>query len=143
MKVAIYCRVSREDLNLDNQIKPLVKMCKEKNWEYEVFEEKKSTRKTRPVQNEIYLKALRKEIDGVLVYKFDRWGRDAGQTLMQISDIMKKGVKFISYQEAFDLETSHGLAMAQVILIFSEYERNIIRERTIAGLDRVRAQGQG
>jgi DNA invertase Pin-like site-specific DNA recombinase len=75
MKVAVYLRVSTQDQTVDNQRAPLVKYCERMGWEYEVFEETESTRKTRPIQWDLYNRLLKREFDGLLIYKFDRWAR--------------------------------------------------------------------
>ena len=92
MKVAIYARVSTQDQNLDNQIIPLIKYCEAMEWEYDIYREKESTRKTRPVQNELYLKLLRREYGGLLIYKFDRWARTTSELITQIQSLVKKGI---------------------------------------------------
>jgi len=79
-KFAIYCRVSRTDQILENQINPLVQYCERMNWDYEIFKEKESTRKSRPVQWDLYNRLLKKEFDGLLFYKLDRWGEKFKRT---------------------------------------------------------------
>ena len=70
-KVAIYVRVSRTDQVLENQINPLVEYCERMGYEYEIFQEKESTRKSRPVQWALYNRLLKKEFYGLLFYKLD------------------------------------------------------------------------
>jgi len=142
MKVAIYLRVSRDDLELDNQRIPLIKRAEQEGWEYEVFEEKESTRKTRPIQDDLYRRALRKEFDVILVYRFDRWARSASELITHLNDFRTKGVKFISHSENIDPETSYGRAFFGFIAVMAEFERELIRERTIAGLKRAKAWGK-
>jgi len=142
MKVAIYCRVSRDDLNLKNQKNPLIERAEKEGWEYEVFEEKESTRKTRPVQWDLYQRLLKKEFDIILVYKFDRWARSSVELINHMNDFRNKGVKFISHCENIDTDTSHGRAFFGFISVMAEFERDIIRERTMAGLDRARKEGK-
>ena len=60
MKVAIYLRVSTTDQNLENQKLPLIDYCKRMDWDYEIFQEKESTRKSRPVQWELYNRLLKR-----------------------------------------------------------------------------------
>lgn len=141
-RVAIYLRVSRTDLNLENQRMPLVNMAEREGWDYEVFEEMESTRKSRPVQDALYRAALRKEWDAIIVYKFDRWARSTVELITHLNDFRAKKVKFISYSENIDPETSYGRAFFGFIAIMAELERDMIRERTIAGLARVKAQGK-
>lgn len=141
MKMAIYCRVSRQDLNLDNQLIPLKRYADSQGWEYEVFTEKESTRKTRPVQYALYNRLLKREFDGVLIYKFDRWARSVKELVSHMEEFTNRGVRFISYSENIDLATSSGKLMFMIISAMAEFERDLIRERTMAGLDRARARG--
>ena len=142
MKVAIYARVSRTDQVLENQLLPLKKYCERMGYEYEVFVEKESTRKTRPVQWALYNRLLRKEFDGLVIYKFDRWARSTKELVEHMENLIEKKVMVYSLTENIDLSTSMGRAMLTIISAFSQLERDIIRERTLAGLDRARAQGK-
>jgi DNA invertase Pin-like site-specific DNA recombinase len=142
MKVAIYIRVSREDLHLDNQRKPLIDYAVMKGWEYEIFEEQESTRKTRPVKEDL-LNLMRKgKYDAVLVYKLDRWARSLQELIMNIDELKNRGKGFIVLTQPIDTTSSAGMLMFQILGAFAEFEREIIRERTKAGLDRARAQGK-
>jgi len=142
MKVAIYARVSRTDQVLENQTNPLVEYCKRMNYDYEIFQEKESTRKTRPVQWDLYNRLLRKEFDGLIIYKFDRWARSTKELIDHMESLIEKNVLVYSYSENIDLNSSMGRAMLTIISAFAQLERDIIRERTMAGLDRARAQGK-
>jgi DNA invertase Pin-like site-specific DNA recombinase len=73
-----------QEQNTDNQKLPLIQYCKRMNWDYEVFEEKESSRNTRPIQVLLYNKLLRKEFDGLLIYKFDRWARSTKELIDQM-----------------------------------------------------------
>jgi len=142
MKVAIYLRVSTTEQNLENQKIPLIEYCKRMQWEYEVFEEKESTRKTRPVQWDLYNRLLKKEFDGLLIYSFSRWARSTKELVDHMERLVEKGVQITSYTENIDINSSMGRAMLTIISAFAQLERDIIRERTIAGLNRARAQGK-
>jgi DNA invertase Pin-like site-specific DNA recombinase len=142
VKVAIYVRVSTQDQVLQNQILPLKNYAERMGWEYEFFEEKESTRKTRPVKNEVYLKLLRKELDGLLIYKFDRWARSTSELISDIQTLVQRGVGIYSYSEAIDLSSSMGQAMLTILSAFAQLERDLIRERTLAGLARAKSQGK-
>ena len=141
-KFAIYCRVSRTDQILENQIRPLKEYAERMGWDYEVFTEKESTRKSRPVQWALYNRLLKKEFDGLLFYKLDRWARSLKELVTHMEALHEKGVILVSFMENIDLSTSSGKLMMQVMGSFAEFERSIIRERTMAGLDRARAQGK-
>lgn len=141
-KFAIYARVSRTDQILENQINPLVAYCERMEWDYEIFTEKESTRKSRPVQWALYNRLLKKEFDGLLFYKLDRWARSLKELVTHMEALHEKGVILVSFMENIDLGTSSGKLMMQIMGSFAEFERSIIRERTMAGLDRARAQGK-
>jgi len=142
MKIAIYVRVSRTDQILENQINPLVDYCNKMGWEYELFREKESTRNRRPVQWDLYNRLLKREFDGLLFYKLDRWARSLKELVTHMEALHEKGVILVSYMENIDLSTSTGKLMMNIMGSFAEFERSIIRERTLAGLARAKAQGK-
>ena len=140
-KVIIYVRVSRRDLNPENQLLQLKKYAETHNWQYKIFEEIESTRKTRPVKQEV-MNLLRKgKYDGVIVWKLDRWARSLQELIMDIDEITNKGKQFIVLTQPIDTTNASGRLFMQILGAFAEFEREIIRERTIAGLERARAKG--
>lgn len=142
MKVAIYARVSTDEQTVDNQIIPLKQYCERMGWGYEIFTETESSRKTRPIQWDLYNRLLRKEFDGLVIYKFDRWARSTTELVEHMNKLVDKGVIIYSYTDNIDISTSMGKAMLTIISAFAQLERDIIRERTIAGLRRAKAQGK-
>ena len=81
------------------------------------------------------------EIDVVLVWRLDRWGRSVTDLLTTLQELeMSVSVSF-SLTEALDLTTPAGRAMAGLLAIFAEFEREILRERTRAGLVQARLNG--
>jgi len=142
LKVAIYLRVSTTEQNLENQKLPLINYCERMGWEYEIFQEKESTRKTRPIQWDLYNRLLRREFDGLVIYSFSRWARSTMELVDHMERLIEKGIQIYSYTENVDISTSMGRAMLTIISAFAQLERDLIRERTIAGLNRARAQGK-
>lgn len=142
MKVAIYIRVSRSDLNLDNQRIKLEEYAKQKGWDFQTFEEKESTRKTRPVKLEVMNKLRCGDFQGVLVYKLDRWARSLQELIMDVTELKNRNRDFIVLTQPIDTTNSAGMLMFQILGAFAEFEREMIRERTLIGLDRARAQGK-
>lgn len=119
----------------------LIEFAKMKGWEYELFLEKESTRKTRPIKEEV-LDLLRKgKFDGVLVYKLDRWARSLQELVMNIEELKNRGKHFIVLTQPIDTSSASGMLMFQILGAFAEFEREMIRERTMNGLDRARAKG--
>jgi DNA invertase Pin-like site-specific DNA recombinase len=142
MKIAIYCRVSKREQNPENQKIKLVEYCNIKNWEYEIFEEKESTRKTRPVKEEL-LNLLRNNMfDGLLVYKLDRWARSLQELIMNMEELNNRNKAFIVLTQPIDTTSSSGRLMFQILGAFAEFEREMIRERTLDVLDRARKEGK-
>jgi len=86
--------------------------------------------------------ARRREIDLVLVWRLDRWGRSVTDLLATLQELEHLGVGFVSLTEALDLTTPAGRAMAGLLAIFAEFEREILRERTRAGLAHARQNGK-
>lgn len=141
MKTAIYARVSTQDQNLENQLNPLIDYCERQGWEYEVYKEKESTRKTRPVKAELLQKLRKLEYDCVLIYKLDRWARSTQELALEVTELFNKGVKFISLSDNIDLTTASGQLQFSILSAFAQFERDLIRERVIAGLARKKAAG--
>ena len=85
--------------------------------------------------------ARRREIDVVLVWRLDRWGRSVADLLATLQELEHLGVGFVSLTEALDLTTPAGRAMAALLAVFAEFEREILRERVRAGLAHARQNG--
>jgi DNA invertase Pin-like site-specific DNA recombinase len=80
--------------------------------------------------------ARRREIGVVLVWRLDRWGRSVTGLLATLQELEHLGVGFVSLTEALDLTTPAGRAMAGLLAVFAEFEREILQERVRAGLAR-------
>jgi len=142
IKIAIYARVSRWDSNIDNQLGPLKKRAIAEDWETTIFTEQESTRKTRPVKEELLKKLRNKEFDGVIVYSLDRWCRSVSEFAMELEEFKNRKIAFYSLREGFSFDTAIGQAMATMAMVFAQLERDLIRERTLAGLERAKAWGK-
>jgi DNA invertase Pin-like site-specific DNA recombinase len=86
--------------------------------------------------------ARRREIDVVLVWRLDRWGRSVADLLATLQELEHLGVGFVSLTEALDLTTPAGRAMAGLLAVFAEFEREVLRDRVRAGLAHARANGK-
>ena len=142
MKVAIYVRVSKRDMNPKNQEIQLKEYANRMGWDADIFEEKETTRKTRPIKEEVLNRLRRKEYDALLIWKLDRWGRSLTELVNNLKELTDKGIKIISLNDNIDYTTASGQLFANMLSCFAEYERAIISERTIAGLERAKAQGK-
>lgn len=141
-KVAIYSRVSTNEQNNLNQELRLIDYCKEKKWDYDIYNEIESTRKTRPVKQELLTKLRKKDYDAIVVYKLDRYARSSAELILEIKELLEKGVSFISISDNLDFSTASGKLHFQILSAFAEFERELIRERTKEGLNRAKTQGR-
>ncbi len=141
-KIAIYTRVSTQEQTTLNQQNTLVQYANSQGWSYEIFSENQSTRKTRPVKQELLAKLRKAEYDGVIVYKLDRWARSSRELILEISELLNKKIEFHSYSEKLDFTTATGKLHFTILSAFAEFERELIRERTIEGLKRAKTQGK-
>ena len=78
----------------------------------------------------------------VLVWKLDRWGRSMADLATTLNKLQELGVGFVSLTEALDFTTPSGRAMAGLLVVFADYERELIRERVKAGIAHARANGK-
>jgi len=144
MKVGIYARVSTHDQQtLPLQIKALRAYVKQRKWSLvQQIQEVGSGATLRPKREELLKAARRRDIDLILVWRLDRWGRSLADLIATLGELTDLGVGFVSLTEALDLTTSSGRAMAGMLAVFAEFEREILRERVRAGLAQARADGR-
>jgi len=143
-KVALYCRVSMSDgrQTTENQKIRLIEFATSYKYQFDIFEEIESTRKTRPVKQALLAKIRNNEYSAVIVYKLDRWARSSTELILDTKEILDKGVGFISVSDNLDFGTASGKLHFQILSAFAEFERELIRERTIEGLKRAKVQGK-
>lgn len=141
-KYAIYCRVSTQEQTTENQKLRLVEYCKKNNFQYDIFEETESSRKTRPIKQALLAKLRNKEYIAVIVYKLDRWARSSFELILDTKELLDKGIGFVSLSDNLDFSTASGKLHFQILSAFAEFERELIRERTIEGLKRARNQNK-
>ena len=142
IRVALYIRVSTQDQNPEMQKNALIEKVGRDGWEYEIFMEKESTRRTRPVKYELYQRLLKKEFDAVIVWKIDRWARSTQELSREVTTLYNKGVKFISLTDNIDLSNASGTLQFNIISAFAQFERDIISERTREGLKQAKNVGK-
>ena len=142
MKVALYCRVSTNEQTTENQRIRLIEYAKGNGYEFDIYEETESTRKSRPVKQVLLQKLRAKEYDAVIVYKLDRWARSSTELILDSKELIDKGIGFVSLSDNLDFSTAAGKLHFQILSAFAEFERELIRERTIEGLRRSKLQGK-
>jgi len=134
MKIG-YARVSTKDQKLELQLEALEKARCEK-----IFKEKVSAVKERPELDKM-MQHLR-EGDIIVVYKLDRLGRSLRHLIDLVTTFRRKGVEFVSLNDSIDTTTPQGRLTFNIFASFAEFERELISERTMAGLKAARAKGR-
>lgn len=126
----------------ENQKIRLIEYAERNGYSYDVFEETESTRKTRPVKQALLAKLRQGQYDAAVVYKLDRWARSSTELILDTKELLDKGVAFVSVSDNLDFSTAAGKLHFQILSAFAEFERELIRERTIEGLRRAKMQGK-
>ena len=144
--VAIYARVSTDDQSCERQVNDLTAYAKKLGYRIylEPFIETASGAKNdRKQRNHVLTLARARKIDGILVTELTRWGRSLSDLLATLQELETRGVSLIPITGmAFDFSTAQGKLMATIMAAFSEFERDLIRERTKSGLAAARARGK-
>ena len=146
-KVAIYCRVSTLDQTINNQLLELRDHCSKMGWEVvkEYADEGLSgtlSREKRPALNALIKDAYRKRFDSVVCWDISRIGRSMKELVLFLSDMKDRDIGICSVRQGFDTSTTMGEIMFQFVGILSSWEREMIRERTLAGLERAKSEGK-
>ncbi len=151
-RAAIYVRVSTTnrarggdgfEQNPEVQETPLREMVARRGWTVaRVYSDRMSgAKENRPGLKSLMDDARWGQFDVVLVWRFDRFARSIEQLVTALAEFRALGIDFVSCQEALDTSTPMGKAMFTIIGAMAELERNVIRERVIAGLDYARHHG--
>src|SRR6266568_7424790 len=143
-RAGLYARVSTNDQQtLPMQSRAMREYAARRGWTVAMqVREVGSGAAKREVREKLLDAARRREIDVVLVWRLDRWGRSVTDLLATLQELDHLGVGFVSLTEALDLTTPAGRAMAALLAVFAEFEREILRERVRAGLAQARQNGQ-
>jgi DNA invertase Pin-like site-specific DNA recombinase len=142
-QAAIYARVSTRDQQPNTQLRELKAYAKRRGFSVyrELVDVASGANPDRPKLAQLLDLARKRKVDVVLVWKFDRFARSTKQLITALEEFRELGVDFISYTENIDTSTPAGKVLFTVISAFAEFERDLIRERVRAGLDRARAEG--
>jgi DNA invertase Pin-like site-specific DNA recombinase len=152
-RAALYVRVSTNnratgnqaifEQNPDVQELPLRQLAEQRGWSViQVYSDRMSGSKAdRPGLKALMQDARRGAFDVVLVWRFDRFARSIEQLVLALAEFRTLGIDFVSAQEALDTSTPMGKAMFTIVGAKAELERNVIRERILAGLEHARVRG--
>jgi putative DNA-invertase from lambdoid prophage Rac len=142
-RVALYARVSTADQKTNAaQLEALRDYAAKRGWEVaQEVAEVGSGAKHRPKRERLLEAIRRREVDAVLVYKLDRWGRSLADLVTSLQELTELGVAFVSLSDAIDMSTASGRAFAGMLSVFASFERDLIRDRVQSGLERARKAG--
>jgi DNA invertase Pin-like site-specific DNA recombinase len=146
-RVAIYARVSTDGQTCENQLQALREAASRSGWivTAEFVDHGVSGargREQRPQFDAMLKAATRREFDLVAAWSVDRLGRSLQDLIGFLGELHALRVDLFLHQQGLDTSTPAGKAMFQMMGVFAEFERAMIRERVQAGLQRARAQGK-
>jgi len=139
--VAIYVRVSTDQQTVENQVLALQEVAQRSGWEIvQVFSDEGISgakgRDRRPGFDALLTAVSRRQIDLVAAWSVDRLGRSLPDLVSFLSDLQAKDVDLYLHQQAIDTSTPSGRMLFQMLGVFAEFERSMIRSRIMAGLAR-------
>jgi DNA invertase Pin-like site-specific DNA recombinase len=147
-KVAIYARVSTDrNQTVENQLRHLREVGERLGWNVVAVHVDEGVsgakgRERRPGFDALLKGVARREFDLIAAWSVDRLGRSLQDLLGFLSDIQTRRIDLYLHQQGLDTSTPSGRMLFQMLGVFSEFERSMICERVMAGLDRARAQGR-
>ena len=145
MKVATLARISTADQHsIELQQADMRDYCKSRGWSIieEITEEISGAAKSRPGRDKIMALARARKIDGVIVWRLNRFGRSSSELIFLLNELQALGVAFTSIQESLDFSTPTGRLMASLLAVFAEFEREILLENVNAGIRKYREKNQ-
>ena len=143
-RAAIYARVSTSDQTCENQLLELRRYCEARGWQAVEYVDTgvSGAKDRRPALDELLKDAKRRRFDVLVCWRLDRLGRNLRHLVTMLEDLNHVGVAFVSLGEGIDCTTPAGKLQLHILAALAEFERERIRERVMAGLQRARAQGK-
>lgn len=145
-RAGIYLRVSTDQQTTENQLRILTEVAERSGWTIvRVFEDAGISgakgRDQRPGYDALLKAVHRREVDIVAAYAVDRLGRSLTDLVAFLGDIQARGCDLYLHQQSVDTSTPSGRMLFQMLAVFSEFERELIKTRVRAGIARARAKG--
>ena len=146
-RAALYVGVSTDQQTTANQERELSEVAARMGWEIiNIYRDKGISgakgRDARPAFDALCKDAARRRFDVVMTWSVDRLGRSLQDLVHFLSELHALGIDLFLHQQGLDTTTPSGRAMFQMLGVFAEFERAMIRARVVSGLDRARAQGK-
>jgi DNA invertase Pin-like site-specific DNA recombinase len=144
MRAAIYARVSTADQTAENQLIELRAYVEARGWTATEFVDHgvSGAKDRRPALDALVKDAKRRRFDVLVSWRLDRLGRNLKHLITLLEDLQAVGVAFVSLGEGIDCTTPAGKLQLHILGALAEFERERIRERVLAGLQRARTQGK-
>jgi DNA invertase Pin-like site-specific DNA recombinase len=145
-RAALYVRVSQDSQTIENQLLVLNEVAQRSDWEVvHVFADEGISgakgRAERPGYDALLKAISRREVDIVAAWSVDRLGRSLPDLVAFLSEIQARGCDLYLHQQAVDTSTPAGRMLFQMLGVFAEFERAILKSRIIAGQARARSKG--
>jgi len=146
LRVALYVRVSTTDRqHPDMQMGELRGYCQRRGWgvvgEY-MDSGISGAKEKRPQLDRMLAECRARRLDGVVVWRYDRFARSVKQLVNALDEFRALGIEFVSLHDGCDTTTAQGRLMFGIMASLAEFERELIRERVRAGLEAARARGK-
>jgi len=147
MRCALYCRVSTTDQHCDLQLRELREYIDRRDWksggEY-IDTGFSGAKASRPALDRLMADAAKRKFDCVAVWKLDRFGKSVLNLSQQLARLTSFGVRFVATTQGLDTDQSNPTAalLLHILSAVAEFERSIIRERTLSGVKAAQAAGK-
>lgn len=145
MKAALYARVSTDAQETENQLIDLKRYCQQRSWEFQEFVDHGFSgaldASERPALRALLDAARRRHIGVVLAWDLSRLARSLTQLVGMVNDLRAWGVGLVTVRDSIDTATANGRMVFGLFATIAEFERELIRERVLLGIQRARENG--
>jgi DNA invertase Pin-like site-specific DNA recombinase len=145
MRAAIYARVSTAEQDADMQTAELREFVKQRRWDLAldlVDVGESGSKDSRPALDKLMAAARRRQVDVVVVYRFDRFARSLAFLVKSLEEFRALGIDFVSLHESVDTSTPNGRLVFGILGSVAEFERELIQERIKSGIAAARKRGK-
>jgi DNA invertase Pin-like site-specific DNA recombinase len=144
LRAALYARVSTADQQtLPLQTAAMQEYALRRRWTVVAsVQDVNGGTKHRPKREELIQMAKRRQLDVIVVWRLDRWGRSLSDVFQSLEELHARKVDFVSVTEGLDFTTPAGRALAGMLGIFAAFERDVLRERVKSGLEYAKRKGK-
>jgi DNA invertase Pin-like site-specific DNA recombinase len=143
-RCAIYARVSTDEQDESLQLTALREFVTQRGWELKAayIDHGVSSRAVRPELERMMRDAHKRRFDVIAVWKFDRFARSTRELVFALEQFQALGIDFVSVTQAIDTSGPMGKLVFSVLAAIAEFERELIRERVVAGMKEARRRGK-